>query len=364
MPLHDTDILPTQHTRIEVGLEPVHNALYSLLLLYKSSSMPGVTDWVRQTSVTMSDDLRHQHGVVVNGLHYAIQPDRSYSNFTVYIDSLAAQQPEALRDRVLKGACEHNSTGPRELPDLSNVLSSAEAYITFLHETFPGTELDIPVETEAFYYMREPERMQNMIVSHLRTMWHMFLEREWHNIQPMLLESVNAFQQLDLNTGSTLEVARKITGHDLVGSKWEQLVGRANRVIFVPSAHIGPYLGKFFQDNVLWLLFGARLPEGTRVAASAVSRSELLVRLGALDDDTRLRILALLSQYGELCAPDIMVRLNLSQSATSRHLQQLSATGYVSERRREGAKCYSLNHDRIQATFSALERFLSTQERI
>jgi DNA-binding MarR family transcriptional regulator len=67
----------------------------------------------------------------------------------------------------------------------------------------------------------------------------------------------------------------------------------------------------------------------------------------------------LLSQQGELCSKDIISELDLSQSAASRHLQQLSATGYLSERRVEGAKCYSLSLERIQDTFQALEYFLS-----
>jgi ArsR family transcriptional regulator len=101
-------------------------------------------------------------------------------------------------------------------------------------------------------------------------------------------------------------------------------------------------------------MFGARMPEGARQESSALSRSELQVRLGALNDDTRLQILWLLSQSDELCAQDVMNRLDLSQSAASRHLRQLSATGYLTERRRAGEKCYSLNRERIQDTFHAL----------
>jgi ArsR family transcriptional regulator len=93
--------------------------------------------------------------------------------------------------------------------------------------------------------------------------------------------------------------------------------------------------------------------------SSALSRSDLLVRLSALTDDTRLRMLALLSQHDELCAQDIMVQLDLSQSAASRHLRQLSATGYITERRRDAAKCYSLNRERVDDTFRALDQFLA-----
>jgi DNA-binding transcriptional ArsR family regulator len=105
-------------------------------------------------------------------------------------------------------------------------------------------------------------------------------------------------------------------------------------------------------------LFGARLPQGSTVDAPDLSRSELLVRLSALADDTRLRILQLLKEEGELCSQDMQQRLELSQSAGSRHMQQLSATGYVRERRVEGQKCYSLNEERIEDTLLALSHFL------
>jgi hypothetical protein len=50
--------------------------------------------------------------------------------------------------------------------------------------------------------------------------------------------------------------------------------------------------------------------------------------------------------------------LELSQSAASRHLRQLTATGYLVERRSQVAKCYSLNPARVDDTLRALKRFL------
>jgi DNA-binding transcriptional ArsR family regulator len=107
-------------------------------------------------------------------------------------------------------------------------------------------------------------------------------------------------------------------------------------------------------------MFGARLPAGARVQSPALSRSELLVRLNALADDTRLEILELMTKHEELCAQDIITLLNLSQSSASRHLRQLSATGYLIERRRDVAKCYSLNLDRVEDTLQALRRFMKS----
>ena len=82
------------------------------------------------------------------------------------------------------------------------------------------------------------------------------------------------------------------------------------------------------------------------------------MRLNALADDTRLRILKLISEKGELRSQDIMQSLDLSQSAASRHLKQLSATGYLFERRHSGAKCYKLNPQRIKDTLQAVSIFL------
>jgi ArsR family transcriptional regulator len=52
----------------------------------------------------------------------------------------------------------------------------------------------------------------------------------------------------------------------------------------------------------------------------------------ALSDETRLRILALLTA-GELCVCDLMAVLELPQSTVSRHLAYLRNAGLVEDRR-------------------------------
>jgi ArsR family transcriptional regulator len=52
----------------------------------------------------------------------------------------------------------------------------------------------------------------------------------------------------------------------------------------------------------------------------------------ALSDETRLRILSLLTA-GELCVCDLMAVLDLPQSTVSRHLAYLRNTGLVEDRR-------------------------------
>lgn len=53
----------------------------------------------------------------------------------------------------------------------------------------------------------------------------------------------------------------------------------------------------------------------------------------ALGDESRLKILALLLRYGELCVCDIENVIGATQSKTSRHLRYLLHAGLVQDRR-------------------------------
>lgn len=61
-----------------------------------------------------------------------------------------------------------------------------------------------------------------------------------------------------------------------------------------------------------------------------------------LGDETRLRIISLLSQ-GELCVCDLMEVLNLPQSTTSRHLSYLKNSGWITGTRSGKWMYYRVN---------------------
>ena len=361
-PTLDSDLIARMPVAsLSVALEPAQNVLNSLVLLTAVDRFSGLDEWVTRTTAQMSPDERHRNRLVCEGLYFALEPNRRWPSFTNYLDDLAARDAVEMRDRLLwnlSRACISKAppgTQPATLIEPATLLSSADAYIRYLQDY--EFEFDPALEIEAHALFSDPPRMKDLIVSHLSAIWHERMSTEWERVKPMLQESVAAFQQIDFRRMSGFEALRLITGQD-PHEKWRNLIADSRQIIFVPSAHLGPYLRKFQEDKLIWVLFGARLPEGAPAGASALSRSDLLVRLGALTDDARLRILSLLSQQDELCAQDIMVQLDLNQSAASRHLRQLSAAGYITERRRDVAKCYSLNRERINDTFRALDRFL------
>ena len=347
-----------------VALAPAHHALHSLLLLTRAENVSGFHEWVTRTLDLLTPAEQAHHKLVIIGFFHALIPQRDWPSFPAYVDHLAALDPKALRDKMLNEyirisclpSCSTKGVGgPVEL---ESIVESAESYLDFLRTRFSADIIDQEMEMQAFSYVADPLAMQELIVSHLRKMWDTYLSAEWERVEPMLRDSERAFRQIDFSTMSRLEAAQLITNQEIEGKKWQEWFEKVERVVFVPSAHVGPYLGKLWGTETLWVLFGARIPEGVQYHAPDLSRVEIVVRLNALADDTRLRLLKLVAEEGEQRSQDIMSRLGLSQSATSRHMKQLSATGYLNERRCEGAKCYALNAERIRDTLSAVSTFL------
>jgi DNA-binding transcriptional ArsR family regulator len=363
MPILDQNILdlPTQET-ISVRLEPVHNAMYSLTLVAKSRQVSGFHEWITHTAESMSEEEWRRHELVMIGLHYAVVPEKSWSSFPAYLDHLAAIKPTTLREKLMDAyanidACE---VGPIADPpiDRQSALENVENYLSFLRQHFDESYIDVDLETRAYAYITQPAKMQALIVSHLHEIWERYLAEEWERVKPMLQDSVRAFNAIDFGSMSKLEAAQFITGQDLEASKWEEILSAATQIVFVPNAHNGPYLGHFKIKDASGIFFGARLPKGTQMEAPDLSRNELLVRLTALADDSRLRIMKLVADQGEMRSQEIIQGLDLSQSAASRHLMQLSASGYLNERRCEGAKCYTLSNERLEETLAALSNYL------
>jgi ArsR family transcriptional regulator, arsenate/arsenite/antimonite-responsive transcriptional repressor len=317
--------------------------------------------WITTTWNSFSPERRHNNRLVMEGLHFAVMPVQSWKSFEDYLNDLTATDPVLLRDRLLERlTCPKPSDAARNgrqepLIEPQRLLDK-ETYINFLLAKH-ADGIDVELEREAHDYFSDPPRMHALIIYHLQTMWREVLQPEWKRVRPMLEDAVFAFRAQDFRQVHPFDVVRRVTGQELT-PHWETMIQHARHITLVPSAHVGPYVGKFSYEDSLWMMFGAHLPEGMRSESSALTRSELLVRLSALNDDTRLRILELLSQRDELCAQDVITLLDLSQPAASRHLKQLSATGYVTERRREGNKCYALNRERLDDTCELLNRFL------
>ena len=361
MPAPDENILLTQiRDDISFDIEPAHNAIQSLMFLIRAEKLSGLGDWITKTLAAMTAEEKHRNDLVMMGLHYATIPYESYPSFPAFLDHLAAADPVVLRDKIMDTyahmPCREDEPDP--IMSTEEALADVDTYLTYLGQRFELKNYDITIEAEAYTYLADPPALQEVVISHLKHMWDKYLAAEWNRVEPMLRDAVNAFQHVDFSEMERLEAIEFIVGQKPSHKSWEKRLLETEQLVFIPSTHVGPYLGMFPQGDAIRIVFGARLPEGTELHAPDLSRAEILVRLSALSDDSRLSILKLIADHGEQRSQDIIKQLNLSQSAASRHLTQLSATGYLIERRCNGAKCYNINTERLENTLRAVSAFL------
>ncbi len=362
--------LDLEKTKIQsslVRLEPALNAFGSMVLVAKAEDEPGFHEWVTKTRSQMSSEERFRHKLVMIGFHYAILPQVPGVTFEAYLDELEATLPSKFRDRLLKAyaeTCHREDLRDQNQPvDWDEVLSSARKYVEFLRQRFGDDGVDEEVETRAHEYVIDPAALKQLVTGHIRWFWKNHLQAEWNRVRPMLEESARAFNQVDYSDMSRMEIMEFVTGKDVSSeskweSKWGKEVLKADELIFVPNAHIGPYMRADNIQDTFYIYFGAHLPEGSDIRVPELDRAEIVSRISALADDTRLQILQMIAEQGEMRSQEIMEAINLSQPSVSRYLSQLTAAGYLQERRANGAKAYILNRDRIEKTLQAVRAFL------
>jgi DNA-binding transcriptional ArsR family regulator len=362
-------ILAPPVIRVRFEFVPALSALESIREMNEVERLSGFGEWVTQTFNVLPQERRALNRLIFE--LYAplffetMPPTTQYADFPAYVDAIAGRDPYQMRDEIAKELVKwvkhnHEAWNP-EQGELTaeRLINDESVFLQFSRESSKhDMSFDENMVREGFALLNNPPQMQSVMVEHLRWMWNEHMAAEWQRIEPLLRESVSAFEKLDYSNMTTVEAIRAVTTRDLSGMMDEK-VSQIETLVFIPAAHLGPYIVKIMREATLYLIYGARLPRGTQAVSSPLNRSELLTRLNALADDTRLRILELLTRNEELCAQDIIEQLELSQSSVSRHLSQLSATGFITERRREVAKCYSLNTDRVMDTLRTLTNFLS-----
>jgi ArsR family transcriptional regulator len=351
-----------------VRIEPALNAFQSMLLISKAEDEPGIHEWAAKTRLQMSSEERFRHKLVTIGFHYSILPQAPGASFENYLSDLEATPPSILRERLLtaySGIClTGNMAEAQSQPvDWEEVLSSSQNYVEFLRSRFGDELTDEEVETRAHEYVIDPAALKQLVTGHIRWFWKNYLQAEWTRVRPMLEESARAFNQIDYSDMTRTQVIEFITGKDIhseakLESKWGEALQTARELIFIPNAHIGPYIRADQIQDTFHIYFGAHLPEGSEVRVPELDRAEIVSRISALADDTRLQILQLIAENGEMRSQEIMEVVNLSQPSVSRYLSQLTAAGFLQERRANGAKAYILNEDRIEKTLQAVRAFL------
>ena len=358
-----SDLEKTKTQTALVQLQPGLNAFGSMLLISTGADEPGVHEWISKTRALMSAEERARHRLVMIGFHYAILPRKAGISFEEYLGQLDATPPSQMRERLLNAysticiTLESQKEAGKPV-DWDEVLSSPAKYVEFLRNRFGDELTDQEMETQAYHYVIDPLAMKQLVTGHIRWFWENHLQAEWHRVRPMLEESANAFNKIDMSDKSRVEIIEYVTGKQVSEMKWGNDLLNAKDLVFIPNAHFGPYLRGTMVNDSFYVFFGAHMPEGSDVRVPELDRAEIVARLSALADDTRLNILQMIVERGEMRSQEIIEATNLSQPSVSRYLSQLTAAGYLQERRESGAKVYVLNRDRVEKTLKAVSAFL------
>jgi DNA-binding transcriptional ArsR family regulator len=311
----------------------------------------------------MSNEEHFRHELVTIGFHYSILPEVPGATFEAYLERLESTPPSEFRNKLFSAYSEicytKKTQGIANEPvDWEEVLLSPENYVEFLRSRFGDDLVEEDIETRAYQYVSDPAALKQLLTGHIRWFWKNHLQAEWTRVRPMLEESARAFNQVDISNMSRVELVQFVTSKEFSETKWGDQLLNAKELIFIPNAHIGPYLHTAKVQDTFYIYFGAHLPEGSEIRVPELDRAEIVSRISALADDTRLQILQLIAERGEMRSQEIMEVVNLSQPSVSRYLSQLTAAGFLQERRANGAKAYVLNEDRIEKTLKAVSAFL------
>ncbi|MCS6835525.1 MAG: metalloregulator ArsR/SmtB family transcription factor [Anaerolineae bacterium] len=357
MPAWDFVSAPTT-LRVRFVAPSVPILLHSLGLLSEAESLSGLPDWVYKTHQALTEAQRYENrlcDLLMPGVISSLSG--GFVSFPQYIQQIEATPSEALREEAIFWL----QDSPH-FPGMRAVLADEQVFLSVVrrHYAEKGVDVDEALWRDAYAHLLQPARAKERLLAHLRFMWDNFLRVEWARAERQLQEVVKAHNQVNYDGQPWGDVIEQVTNRDL--RQQERLIdyfSTATILTCIPTPHLGPYVSYYMKreaEEVL-LFFGARLPRGN-VRSPELDRADLLVRLNALADETRLRMVELLAQREEICAQDFMSLLELSQSSASRHLRQLTASGFLTERRRDVAKCYSLNRDRVADTIKTLSHLL------
>lgn len=365
-----------QPSRLSAGVEPVKNILNTLFLIADCNEFPGVHPFVTRTHDRLDPETRRINETIMIGLCYAGISEKPYPNFEAYLRDLEETDATVFVDRVFEsydrmsaykvGIISDRDGVTVTKKDQERLLSGKAVYLEYLMKCFGNECLDLDIEGRAYDLMVEPEKLKSTMIRHLRYMWTTFLEAEFQSNQDLLFTAAGEYNQMLADPMEPLDAVKKITGHDLeqewADKQWEiEWIKESERIVFVPSIHMGPYLGRKLLWKSVYIYFSPRIIEGFSPSSPALTRADIGMRLTTLGDDVRLQILKMLTTEPELSSKQIMDFLNLTQSSASRHLKQLSVNGFLNERRRHSAKIYSLNEDFVKQTLEAVSQYLTVK---
>lgn len=348
-------------------------------LLYRAVPGSGLDPWLISTRRELPGQLQHDldllHGFSGRLLYYMEEPimrfeplraDRRDATIDDLLEFLESQPPIAYREMAERAL-------GRVHQDLGTGLAAPAGNDELEWRRFIEPGITTANGEEALELLLDTKLLKSRTIRLIRGIWEVAYETEYMRLRERM-EEAGRIAQKAAAKGLTTAFG-ELTGNR-VPSTLAAGLGRAARVTFVPSMHLGSFMSFVLYPPDVIIFFSAEnvldgnvAPAGTEISnghqptsangqsaiplPDALEPNDLLESLRALSDANRLRILDLLGS-GELYANEIVGRLGIAQSAVSRHLSQLERSGLVVVNPRGGMKYYAIDSGRLAAVAETL----------
>lgn len=282
------------------------------------------------------------------GVVYRVPSPRTVPDFLEYVAALPAARLLGLLASNIDGSAPTTSW-----PLLIERVASGEQLLTRDKQIFAEYLSELPASYQEYIrgVLANPSRMQDELLRLLRHYYEQFFAAEAEHIGPGLRRAARAHQSL-LGTLPTSELIVQITNGVRVPQETN-----VPRVILAPSYLIAPYVYLLTLPDALVIIYAA-LPEQEERRDDLVLDAATLLRLKAFSDETRLKILRLLTREPQR-TQDLAKRLDLTAPTISHHLTQLRIAGLVQiHMTQDMRQVYAVRPEVVNELFSALRSYL------
>ncbi|HEX8996329.1 MAG TPA: winged helix-turn-helix domain-containing protein [Ktedonobacterales bacterium] len=201
------------------------------------------------------------------------------------------------------------------------------------------------------------EAVRDEIIDALRVWYEAVFAGEEERLAPLLRREAESMRRRRAETSLDSFIEREMRG-----VQWQRPAG-LRRYIFAPSFFCRPAVFYHFWRGTLTFCAPTDLSAPTVEQQGAdpnAPNPEMLRFFEALGDDTRLRILRLLTQR-EMYLTELAEQLGLTKATTKHHMVRLRAAGMVTLYDRDRMTYYALRPDVPRRAAQALEVFLNAE---
>lgn len=350
---------PTKQNKVTFEVSALYNFFCSLSCI--NQDLDGLTGWIPKMKAEMPgkllDDCRFYS-------HPALQMyDPTFNNMKDFLRYLESIEPGKIIERDLDSLEKkyRHYIEDEDFPSRDDLMTDRKLYREVLEKLYccKGHDVEDDLIEKEFDKFGDIESYKRELINFIRTMWDYYFEEEWKREVSHVQSSAEAFASLDFGNKTTNDIVKQIIERDEIPDIIQESIDKGLEVIFIPSPHIGPYLLLISEDETMVrIMTKTRIPEGAVYRSIVMERSELLMQLNGLSDDTRLQILRMTSEEEAVTTQKVMDKLKLSQSSASRHLIQLTALGFLSARPEDRVKRYKINRNKTDSVFKLFNDFL------